>query len=152
MSKTITDQYQKAVHDALERCQFIEEILRMCISHAIDIARIQLAAYYPLKITNSDLSKLAMGKLISIFSRINDDAALNNSLKSLITERNHVAHQSLLFTIGESRDPIYMKTQITKIEGIRDNAMQVHNNLLVVRYELHRALSALKRGQNKPTK
>jgi len=45
MSKKLTNQYQKAVHDALERCQFIEETLRMCISHAMEIAKLQLSPY-----------------------------------------------------------------------------------------------------------
>ena len=74
MSKKLTNQYQKAVHDALERCQFIEETLRMCISHAMEIAKLQLSPYYPPKYTHVDLSKPSMGKMASIFSRISDDA------------------------------------------------------------------------------
>ncbi len=136
MSKKLTSQYQNAVHDALEKCQFIEETLRMCISHAIEIAKLQLSAYYPLKITYSDLGKLSMGKLVFIFSRITDDALLKKSLNSITTERNYVAHQSLLLTIGESSDPIHMKQQIAKINGIKQRASQVHNNLLDARYKL----------------
>lgn len=148
MSKKWASQYQKAVHDVLEKFQFIEETLRMCISHAIEIAKLQLSAYYPLRITHADLSKLSMGKLVLIFSRINGDASLKKSLNSITTERNYVAHQSLLFTIGESRETTHMKQQIAKIDGIKERAMQVHNNLLDVRYKLFRSLSALKRKQN----
>lgn len=147
MSKKLTRHYQKEVHDTLETCQFIEETLRMCISHAIEIAKLQLSAYYPLRITYTDLSKLSMGKLVFIFSRINGDASLKKSLNSIITERNYVAHQSLLFTIGESRDPIHMNQQIAKIDSIKGHAIQVHNNLLDVHYKLLRSLSALKRGR-----
>jgi hypothetical protein len=148
MSKKLTNQYQKAVHDALERCQFIEETLRMCISHAMEIAKLQLSPYYPLKYTHADLSKLSMGKMASIFSRISDDALLKKSLNSITTERNYVAHQSLLSTIGESNDPIHMKQQIVKIDGIKQRAVLVHNSLLDARYKLLRSLRVLKRQQN----
>lgn len=148
MGKKLTSQYQKAVHDALERCQFIEETLRMCISHAMEIAKLQLSPYYPLKYTYADLSKLSMGKMASIFSRISDDASLKKSLNSITTERNYVAHQSLLFTIGESNDAIHMKQQIVKIDGIKERAILVHNSLLDVRYKLLRSLRVLKRQQN----
>jgi len=148
MSKKLTSHYQKAVHVALERCQFIEETLRMCISHAMEIAKLQLSPYYPVKYTNADLSKLSMGKMVSIFSRISDNASLKKSLNSITTERNYIAHQSLLFTIGESHDPIHMKQQIGKIDGIKERAILVHNNLLDARYKLLRSLTALKRQQN----
>lgn len=112
------------------------------------LLKLQLSPYYPIKYTHADLSKLSMGKMVSIFSRISDDASLKKSLKSITTERNHVAHQSLLFTIGESRDPIHMKQQIAKINSIKKRAIQVHNNLLDVRYKLLRSLTALKGERN----
>ena len=148
MTKKLTRQYQKAVHDTLEKCQFIEETLRMCVSHAMDIAKLQLSPYYPLKYTHADLSKLSMGKMVSIFSRISDDALLKKSLNSITTERNCVAHQSLLFTIGESHDPIHIKQQIVKMEGIKERAIVVHNSLLDARYKLLRSLRELQRPQN----
>jgi len=148
MTKKLTRQYQKAVHDTLERCQFIEETLRMCVSHAMDIAKLQLSPYYPLKYTHADLSKLSMGKMVSIFSRISNDALLKKSLNSITTERNYVAHHSLLFTIGESHDPIHIKQQIAKMEGIKKRAIAVHNSLLDARYKLFRSLRGLQRPQN----
>lgn len=89
-----------------------------------------------------------MGKMVSIFSRLSDDASLKKSLNSITTERNYVAHQSLLFTIGESQDPSHMEKQIRKINGIKERAILVHNNLLDARYKLLRSLTALERQQN----
>ena len=149
MSRILSRQYEKAVHSALERCQFIEETLRMCIADAIDIAKFQLAPYYPLKWTYADVSKLSMGKLVDIFCRINDDSKLKKSLNCITNERNYVAHQSLLFTIGESQDKNYMNEQIAKIDGIRDRAILVHNTLLDARYDLHEKLMVLELQNSK---
>ena len=137
--------YRRELQNALERCQFIEETLRMCILSALEIARCQLSSYFPVKYKSEDISKLPLGTLVSIFSKINDDAALQRDLKSISHERNDVAHRSLLFSLGELRDQSHMTEEAEKMKDFVRQATEIHSRILDVRYSLMRSLSEVKR-------
>lgn len=83
MSATLEKAYRKELHKALEKCQFIEETLRMCIFSAVEIARHQLSPHFPIKYKPEDISKLPLGALVSIFSKIDNDTALHEALRKL---------------------------------------------------------------------
>lgn len=119
MGNAANAQYQNEVHNALEQCQFVEEILHVYVSLAIDIARLGLKNYFPVRFTEKDLSKLSLGKLVDIFSRLSDDASLISALKKVRKDRNYVAHRSLLFTLGELQDPVHISQAIQKMTEIR---------------------------------
>lgn len=147
MSVKLETAYRKELHNALEKCQFIEETLRMCIAHAVEIARIQLSPHFPVKYKTEDISKLPMGALVTVFSKINDDKALHDSLRKITKERNEVAHRSLLFTLGELGDKDHMTEATLKMKGITKRTTKVHNNVLDVRYALLKSLNKVKRSQ-----
>ncbi len=142
-------EYKKELHKALEKCQFIEETLRMCIFSAVEIAKMQLSPYFPIKYKLQDVSKLPLGALVSIFSKINSDTTLHKSLKKITQDRNDVAHRSLLFTLGELWDEKHMTEATTKMKEIVSRATDVHNALLDVRYALLRSKSEVKRSTSK---
>lgn len=136
--------YQKELHKALEKCQFIEETLRMCIFSAMEITRLQVSPHFPIRYKSEDIAKLPLGALVSIFSKINNDTALHKSLRDITRERNDVAHRSLLFTLGELKDKDHMTEAILKMKGIAERATVIHNNALEVRYALIRSLHEVK--------
>jgi len=133
------EKYHNEMMRALERCQFIEETLKMCIMSAIKIAETKLSSYFPFNYKVSDISKLPMGSLIKKFTKINDDKELQKDLTDLTKERNFVAHQSLLFTLGELEDDQFMSSKIQKLKDIADRATKIHERVLDVRYSLVRA-------------
>jgi len=141
--------YRDELHRALEKCQFIEETLKMCLLSAIEIARIQVSPHFPLKIKAEDISNLPLGPLVKAFSKINDDTALHDDLRKITKERNQVAHRSLLFTIGELQDKAHMSTATLTMKGIVARATDIHNRVLDVRYEFVRSLSKIRRAQGK---
>ena len=152
MDKSITDQFKEEVYNALEKCQFVEETLTMCISHAIEIAKLQLSPYFPLEVTGKDLGKTPLGTLVNVFSRISNDTALIKSLRSITTDRNHVAHNSLLFTLGELGDVTHMKQELEKMKAISEKrANQVHGRVLDIRWKLIRSLGVAKMIHHKTT-
>ena len=57
--------YKRELHNALEKCQFIEETLKLCIFSAVEIARLQLSPHFPVRYKSEDISKLPMGKLVT---------------------------------------------------------------------------------------
>ena len=145
MGNAANAQYQKEVHNALERCQFVEETLREYVNLAIDIAKLALKSHFPVRFTKKDLSKLSLGKLVNIFSRLSDDASLISTLKKVTEDRNYVAHRSLLFTLGELQDPVHISEAMQKMTEIRDSAKAANGAILNKTYELRRSLNALRR-------
>jgi hypothetical protein len=146
MSIKLEKAYQKELHKALEKCQFIEETLRMCIFSAMEIARLQVSPHFPIRYKSEDIAKLPLGALVSIFSKINNDTALHKSLWAITKERNDVAHRSLLFTLGELKNKNHMTEATLKMKGILERATVIHNKVLDVRHALIQALHKLKRS------
>lgn len=151
MTRNTHTHYQKEVHDALEKCQFVEETLRVYINLTIEIAKLEMANSFTVRFTTADLSKLSLGKLVRVFSRLSKDASLKSLLKNLTTERNFVAHRSLLFTLGELQDPNHIAQSLQKMRDIRELASKAHEALLEETWRLRRSLSALKRRHKSAT-
>ena len=149
MSVKLEKAYKKELHKALEKCQFIEETLRMCIFSAVEIARLQLSPHFPVKYKTEDISKLPLGALVNIFSKINNDTVLHKSLRKITQDRNDVAHRSLLFTLGELNNEDHMTEATRKMKEVVARATDVHNNVLDVRYALLRSLSEVERSRDK---
>ena len=133
------DTFQKEMMRALEKCQFIEETLKMCILSAVRIAGVKLSPYFPLRYKASEIAKLPLGLLIKKFSKINDDERLLQDLRDIVKDRNFVAHQSLLFTLGELEDTDFMGNALAKLSEIADRAGKIHKRVLDVRYSLVKA-------------
>jgi hypothetical protein len=147
MARNTHDGYQKEVHGALEKFQFVEETLRVYINLAIRIAKLEMANHFPVRFTTNDLSRLPLGRLASIFSRLTDNVFLKSSLKKITAERNFVAHRSLLFTLGELQDSNHMEQSLQKMRDIKKRAKQAHEALLEETWRLRRSLSALRRSR-----
>jgi len=151
MSIKLARAYKKELHNVLGKCQFIEETLRMCIFSAVEIAKLELSVHFPVKYKMEDVSKLTLGSLVTMFTKINNDTALHEDLRKITKDRNDVAHRSLLFTIGESKDKVHMSEATLKMKGIAERATDIHNRVLDVRYALLKALSQAKRSKKKTT-
>jgi hypothetical protein len=149
MPEELISSYKDELHRALEKCQFIEETLKMCLLSAIEIVRIQVSPYFPIKYKEKDIHNLPLGPLVNAFAKINDDIELHKDLREITKERNQVAHQSLLFTIGELRDVSFMTEERLKMKIITERATIIHERVLDVRHRLVEALSKVKRIQAK---
>jgi hypothetical protein len=130
--------FQATTLRALEKCQFVEETLKLCILSAIEITRVMTSPYMTINYEAGDIAKLPMGPLINKFSRISQDEALIRDLRSLTKDRNFVAHQSLLFTLGELSDTESAEVALNKLKAIGDKASALHERVLDVRYTLAR--------------
>ena len=141
--------YKAELYRALEKCQFIEEILKMCLMSAVDIVRIQVQPFFTVSFKLEDISQLPLGPLLKAFEKIHDDKALRADLRSFRKERNELAHRSLLFTIGEAEDKTHMSQQTAKMKAIADHAAELHSRLLDVRLKFVQALNKAKRTRGR---
>jgi hypothetical protein len=147
MLVTFEEDYNKEIPNALEKCQFIEEKLRDCIIKAAEVARVRSSQDFPFKSIPKDISRCTMGRLIGIFEKINDKTELLNvdskfigSLKIIKEDRNKVAHNSQLFTLGELQDKEYMMKETLNMKDITERASAIHYKLLDIRDNLIKTL------------
>lgn len=152
MAKCLQTKYREAVHRALERYQFIEETLRVYLDLVVQIAKIELSPHFPVNISKEDLSKFSLGKLVNEFSRFNGNRSLKALLKEVTRDRNRVAHQSLLFTLGELQDNAHLTKLIRQMNEFEKRAKEAHESLLDERWKLHKSLVALRRRGNRGAK
>ena len=132
------NEFQATMVRALEKCQFVEETLKLCILSAIEIAQVTTSPYIAINYKAGDIAKLPMGPLIKKFSRISQDGDLIRDLKSLTKDRNFVAHQSLIFTLGELSDTDSAEEALDNMKAIADRASALHERVLEVRCALVR--------------
>lgn len=92
--------YREEFHKALEKCQFIEETLKVCIFTAIEIARIQVEPFFSINYKFKDIAKRPLGQLIKIFGVINNDTKLLTTLNGIRDTRNNIAHKGTTFYLG----------------------------------------------------
>lgn len=151
MSEEMEKEYRQELHNALEKFQFIEETLKMCIFSALQIARLELSSYFHIRYKERDINKLPLRPLTNIFSKINNDLDLHKDLKEIAESRNHVAHQSLLLTLGEWQDKEHMEKLIQEMKEVVADATDIHNRVLDVRYELIRSLHKVKASHENKT-
>ena len=56
------EEHKAELHRAFEKCQFVEETLKLCILSAIDIARIRVQPFFPLMLRRRDIRLIMMIK------------------------------------------------------------------------------------------
>ena len=149
MTIEIQEDYKNELYRSLEKCQFIEDTLKEFLLSAVEIARIQASPNFPLKYKAEEISKLPLGQLVNAFSKINNDSSLLSELREITTERNHIAHRSLLFTIGEMGDSVHMVEATLKLKEIAQRASEIHGRVLDARYEILRKLSKVRHEKSK---
>lgn len=139
--------YEAELLKALEKCQHIELVLQECILLAMSIPSVKLSQL-PFKDKPEGIRKSPLGKLIKIYSLINTDKNLQESLENIKKDRNYVAHQSYDLTLGNLQDVEHMTKNTFMMKEIATRATDVHNQLLDSRYKLLRLLQQEKRLRN----
>ena len=141
---TVQTEYRNAVYRALERCQFIEEILRLYLYLVIQVAKIELKSHFPVNLTKEDLSKLSLGRLVYKFSQFNGNVSLKSDLEKITPDRNKVVHQSLLLTLGENEDNKHLAKLTNSMNEFEKRAKKAHETLLDEKWKLQKSLRALR--------
>ena len=133
---SLKEKYSKETILALEECQFIEDKLKDCILTAIEINGISKENIFVIKCKAKDIKNKPLGPLIEEFKSIHDNTELNNELWNFKDERNNIAHESQLFTIGESEDENHMWAAIEKMRKRKIRAGELRGKILNIFWKL----------------
>ena len=98
------DQYRATTLRILGNFQLIEFTLKVYIAFAYRIIAHSTKDLIPFNYSFSDVESFPLERLLNIFSKMNENAALIDRLNKLRKERNHIAHESLLVAAGSDYD------------------------------------------------
>ena len=91
------------------------------------------------KYNRKDVENNSLGTLLKKFEKLNTNKELIKKIKSLIKQRNHVAHQGFLLTYEEQQDDKFLSEQIESIELIVKSSKECLDLLLVELKKVDRA-------------
>ena len=83
--------------------QLLEFALKIYIGLSYKVVQTQVEGLVHFDYTEDDLNDLPLGRLLNLFKKLNSNSELLVRLQKLQSERNHIAHRSLLITMG----PLY---------------------------------------------
>ena len=113
------DVYFQIVQQLLIDFQFIEESLKMYLSHCFRIIRSNLDSRVRYKFGRRDVQNLPLGKLISMFRKFSQNDVLISKLSHLPKQRNFVAHQAFLHTREEQQNADFIDSEIQKLDDLQ---------------------------------
>lgn len=96
--------YKDTTMRLLGSFQLLEFALKVYIGLSYKVIQARVEGLVHFGYTEDDLDDLPLGRLLSIFKKFNANAELSARLQQLVTERNHLAHRSLLITMGSLYD------------------------------------------------
>jgi hypothetical protein len=96
--------YKDTTLRVLGEFQLLEFALKIYIGLSYKAIKLRVENIVHFDYTENDLNDLPLGRLLSLFKKLNPNTALVQRLQVLQTERNHIAHRSLLITMGSMYD------------------------------------------------
>jgi len=119
--------------------QYIEEAIRQYLLRCefMTAARLQGIAKY--RISEKDIDKLSLGRLVDEFEKFNCNDDLIKRLRSIVVERNFIAHQSYIALHGKGGKSI----EIEEIEPLYKRAVKAKESAEKCFFELGQEIEKL---------
>ena len=107
----VKDSYKKMTIRILANFQLLEFLLKLYIGKSYDMIHTCVGERVYFDFSISDVENYPLERLLNVFGKLNSNKDLQKRLNKLKTKRNHIAHQSLLITIGDlgNKDVLHEK-------------------------------------------
>lgn len=96
--------YKEAAMSLLGRFQLLEFALKIYIGLSYKLIKIRVEGIVHFGYSENDLDDLPLGRLLQNFKKLNSNTELAERMNKLRVERDHLAHRSLLITMGSLYD------------------------------------------------
>ncbi|MDQ2077935.1 hypothetical protein [Marinimicrobium sp. ABcell2] len=116
--------YKDRAVGLLTNFQLLELSLKLYIGTSYDYIRMLVVDHIHFDFSISDVENYPLERLLNIFGKLNGNEALKKRLNKLRNERNYVAHEALLVTIGsnpnmdtlnqKAKDFFYLEDELTE--------------------------------------
>lgn len=129
----LSDRYKATTLRILGKFQLIEFGLKHYIGFSYQLIQKKLDGAMHFGYSIEDVENHPLERLLSTFSKLNNNAELHKKLNALRVKRNHVAHKSLLVNFGWNKDSGSLEKADEDFFHLED---EVHECLQAVRDEL----------------
>ncbi len=96
--------YKAATLRILGNFQLLEFGLKAYISRAYSVIKKRVGSEMHFGYSAKDVEDFPLERLLNVFSKLNANKELISRLNKLRSERNHIAHKSLIVTMGSMYD------------------------------------------------
>ena len=105
--------YKDITVGLLTNFQLLELSLKLYIGTSYDYIHILVEDHVRFDFSISDVENYPLERLLTLFSKLNDNEELKKRLNKLRKERNYIAHEALLVTVGSNpnMDKLQKKSQ-----------------------------------------
>ena len=119
---------------ALGFLQMIEEVLRLYVGTAEEMIEAARPYGVPFRVDRQSIESAALGKLITMFEKLNRNSDLHIRLRALTKHRNHIAHVAFMRAVqGTVDEKIDLEKALAHAQSVGDEAERI---VWVLRQEL----------------
>jgi len=103
-----TDHFYLQVARALTGCQLVEQELKLYITEAFELVKKCVGSQFPFSMSGADYMDAPLGRLIMVFRKLSDNAALVDQLNKFKVERNFLAHNGIAHCLDPEGELSYV--------------------------------------------
>jgi predicted enzyme related to lactoylglutathione lyase len=128
-----------AVADALSGCQLVEQVLKLYITEALQLAKKCIGDNMIFKIDGKEYEDAPLGRLIGIFKKLNNNENLIIELGKFKEDRNFLSHRGISHVLDYDGDLSTDSASEYKVKlaAIKDSATRLSKDI----YEEHQKIS-----------
>jgi len=125
-----SEHYREIASHALAGFQLIEASLKDYIADYHDKVRDSLPSGMTYLYSGTDVQDLALGRLVSVFAKLNNNKALIKKLQNLQKERDNLAHRALVKLYGPASVTEDFSAQILLLTVLAEQLGQLLSDVL----------------------
>ena len=109
----VRDMYKERVTSILANFQLLELALKIYIGKSYDLIAYLVEDRIHFDFSISDVENYPLERLLNLFGKMNRNEELKKRLNKLRAERNYIAHEGLLVTVGSApnMDTLHQKAE-----------------------------------------
>lgn len=128
------ESYKAITLHILGSFQLLEFALKAYIGRAYSVIKKSVGETVHFGYSAKDIEEFPLERLLNAFSKLNTNKELLSRLNKLRVERNHIAHRSLIVTMGSMYDPGAIEDKYVEYFWLEDELTEC---LLLVIEEAH---------------
>ena len=107
------EHYRQRTVALLTNYQLLELTLKMYIGTSYDYIQMLVSDHIHFDFSIKDVESYPLERLLNVFGKMNDNTDLKKRLNKLRNERNYIAHEALIVTIGNNHnmDTLHKKAE-----------------------------------------
>jgi len=133
------EKYFESIQNVLLIFQYVEEAIRQYLLRCEFVTAARLQGITKYRISEKDIDKLSLGRLVDEFEKFNGNDDLIKKLRSIVVERNFIAHQSYIALYGKGGK----SKEIEEIEPLYERAVKAKESAEKCFFELGQEIEKL---------